>query len=46
VTNTNKLVNILNTLKAQKRKGRVIVNRKSGIIRKLLRAKEKEYRIL
>jgi hypothetical protein len=46
VTNTNKPVNILNTPKAQKRRGRVIAGGKSGAIRRLLRAKKKESRIL
>jgi hypothetical protein len=46
VTNINKPVNILNTLKAQKRKERIIAGRKSSTTRKSLRAKEKEYRIL
>jgi len=46
VTNTNKLVNILNTLKAQKYKGRIITSRKSSVIRRLLRVKEKESKIL
>jgi hypothetical protein len=46
VTNTNKLVNVPNALKAQKRRGRVIASRKSSAMRRLLRAKEKESRIL
>jgi hypothetical protein len=46
VTNTNELVNVLNALKAQKRRGRVIASGKSGATRRLLRAKEKESRML
>jgi hypothetical protein len=42
VTNTNKLVNVLNALKAQKHRGRVTAGGKSGIMRRSLRAKEKE----
>ena len=45
MTNTNELVNVLNTLKAQKHRGRVIASRKSSVIRRLLRAKEKESRM-
>ena len=46
VTNINELVNVLNAPKAQKRRGRIIAGRKSSIIRRLLRAKEKKFRIL
>jgi hypothetical protein len=46
VTNINKLVNVLNILKVQKHRGRVIVSGKSSVIRRLLRAKEKESGIL
>ena len=46
MTNINELVNVLNAPKAQKRRGRIIAGRKSSIIRRLLRAKEKKFRIL
>jgi hypothetical protein len=46
VTNTNELVNVLNAPKAQKRRGRIIAGGKSGVMRRLLRAKEKESRML
>jgi hypothetical protein len=46
MTNINKLVNILNTPKAQKHRGRVIAGGKSSATRRLSRAKKKKSRIL